>query len=440
MVTRFHALALAALAGASLVSGAAFAQSCTPTHKIDQLVSPGKLTVAMYEYPPFSVTNGGEIGGVDGEMVKSIAKSACLTLAPVVVDPAATIQYVISGKADIAGGDWYRTAERAKVLGLSYPTYLDQMGIYSKDGVSTVAAMVGKQVGTVSGFLWVTDLQKLLGTNLHLYPNPVALAQDLQAGRIQIGVDSYGTGAYAQKKGGYPGIIIKVAEPDPRVRASAEAAQANLLYTKGNASLGAAMDADIEEMHKDGLIAKYLGSFGLDPSGADPRAAHPRRSRPPHTAACVRCDCTVRGLHTRWHRGLRHRPRAAPQPRHADRRPAHASLDPACARPAQARSRRADSDRWCTSRAQPAPAHATYAQGPAPIARAFMSAVVIPLHRLGQRRPSFLRLGVGVTGIARIAGLVGIARQQRQLVFVGFAARAAAGVGAIDRFRCETLL
>ena len=266
MTVRLPAFALACLLAPG---GIALAQSCTPTHKIDQLVTPGKLTVAIYEYPPFSVTSGGDIGGVDGEMLKSIAKSACLTLAPVVVDPAATIQYVISGKADIAGGDWYRTAERAKVLGLSAPTYLDQMGIYSKDGASTVAAMMGKQVGTVSGFLWVTDLQKLLGTNLHLYPNPVALAQDLQAGRIQIGVDSYGTGAYAQKKGGYAGIIIKVAQPDPRVLASTDASQANLLYTKGNASLGAAMDADIAEMHKNGDIGKYLSSFGLDPSGAE---------------------------------------------------------------------------------------------------------------------------------------------------------------------------
>ena len=102
------------------------------------------------------MTAGGEIGGVDGEVAKGIAKMpSAWTLVPVVVDPAATIQYVLSGKADIAAGDWYRTAERAKVLGLSYPLYLDQMGLYSKDGVSTVAALMGKQVGTVSGFLWV---------------------------------------------------------------------------------------------------------------------------------------------------------------------------------------------------------------------------------------------------------------------------------------------
>ena len=261
------------LAGAAMTAllgcGAVAAAACTPAHKIDATVSPGKLTVAIYEYPPFAVTGGAQIAGVDGDILEGVATAECLKLTPVVVDPAATIQYVLAGKADVAAGDWYRTAARAQVLGLSAPTYLDQMGIYSKDGVSTVGSMIGKPVGTVSGFLWVAELQKLLGANLRLYPNPVALAQDLEAGRIQIGVDSYGTGAYAQKRGGYPGIIIKVAAPDPRVQASIQAAQSGFPYTKANASLGAAMDADIMAMHTDGKIAGFLTSYGLSPSGAD---------------------------------------------------------------------------------------------------------------------------------------------------------------------------
>ncbi len=142
--------------------------------------------------------------------------------------------------------------------------YLDQMGIYSK-----VEDLVGKQVGTVSGFLWVADLQKLLGPNLKLFPNPVSLAQDLAAGRVQVAVDSFGTGAYAQKKGGYKGIVIKVAEPDKRVAASMRAAQSTLLYTKGNESLGAVIDANIKAMRADGRIKGFLTSAGLDPSGSD---------------------------------------------------------------------------------------------------------------------------------------------------------------------------
>jgi polar amino acid transport system substrate-binding protein len=258
----------------TLIAGAAFAQECKPAHKVDKLVNPGKFSVAIYEYPPFALTSGGTIGGVDGEIVKAIAKAECLELNPIVVDPAATVQYVISGRADAAVGDWYRTAERAKVLGLSYPTYLDQMGIYSKEGYTKVEDLVGKQVGTISGFLWVADLQKLLGANLRLFPNPVALAQDLAAGRVQVGVDSFATGIYAQKKGGYPGILIKVAEPDKRVASTMQAAQSNVLYTKGNESLGKAIDENIKAMHDDGRLAGFLTSFGLDPSGekvGDPR-------------------------------------------------------------------------------------------------------------------------------------------------------------------------
>jgi polar amino acid transport system substrate-binding protein len=261
-------LGLAVLA-AAFATSAAQAQACKPTH-VFTTIAPGKLTVAIYEYPPFTTASpDGTIGGIDSDIVKRFAAANCLTVVPVVVDPAATVQYVVSGKADVATGDWFRTAERAKVMGLSYPTYLDQMGIYSKTGISKVESLVGKKVGTVSGFLWVADLQKLLGSNLTLYPNPVALAQDLAAGRIDAGVDGYGTGVYAQKKGGYPGIEIKVAEPDQRVQASVEPGQANIIYSKSNNDFGKALDDMIEQLHSNGQLAEILKSYGLDPSSAD---------------------------------------------------------------------------------------------------------------------------------------------------------------------------
>lgn len=261
---------MTALVATSSFAASAWADDCKPAHPF-KTVEPGKLTVAIYEYPPFTTASpdGATIGGVDGDIAKRFAAANCLAVTPVVVDPAATVQYVMSSKADVATGDWYRTAERAKVMGLSYPTYLDQMGIYSKAGLSKVGDLIGKKVGTVSGFLWVAELQKLLGSNLVLYPNPVALAQDLAAGRIEAGVDSYGTGAYAQKRGGYAGIQIKVAEPDERVQASIQAAQANIIYNKSNPDFGAALDDTIRQLHENGGLAEILKSYGLDPSGAN---------------------------------------------------------------------------------------------------------------------------------------------------------------------------
>lgn len=259
-------LLLAASALAALWGGQALAQDCKPAHEF-KTVTPGTLTVSTYEFPPYTTTaQDGTLTGVDGEILKRIAAKECLKLAVTMVDPAAAIQYVVSNRADLTAGDWYRTSERAKVLGLTAPLYLDQMGIFTKEGASTVAALEGKTIGTVQGYLWVSDLQKLFGSKVKLYPNSVALAQDLAAARIDAGADSYSVGIAAQQKGGFAGIQIKVAEPDKRVRATVEASQSGFPFTKSNTALGEALDANIKDLHESGEITKILNAFGLDAS------------------------------------------------------------------------------------------------------------------------------------------------------------------------------
>jgi polar amino acid transport system substrate-binding protein len=263
-------LVLAATTLTALVAtSSAFGEDCKPANTFTT-VQRGKLSVAIYEYPPFtSIATDGSIGGIDSDIAKAIAKRNCLAVEPVVVEAGAVIENVLSKKADIGIGDWYRTAKRAQVLGMSYPTYLDQAAIYSRAGLDTVKDLEGKSVGTVSGFLWVDQLQKVLGDKLVLYPTPVAVAQDLQAGRIEAAVDGYSSGAFAQSKGGFPGIQIKVMKPDERVGSSVAPAQATLLYSKDNPQLGEALDAALKDMHKSGELGNILKANGLDPSGAE---------------------------------------------------------------------------------------------------------------------------------------------------------------------------
>ncbi|CAI3800348.1 hypothetical protein DBADOPDK_02520 [Pseudomonas sp. MM223] len=111
---------LALLAAACVLTGQALAaDSCTPSEHF-KTIKPGSLTVAVYNYPPFTTVAGAnDIGGVDTEVVREIAKRNCLTLVPVIVDPSAVIQNVLSQKVDLGIGDWFRTADRAKVLGMS---------------------------------------------------------------------------------------------------------------------------------------------------------------------------------------------------------------------------------------------------------------------------------------------------------------------------------
>jgi len=258
----------AALASFGLAQAAA-AQDCTPQHQITT-VKPGVLTVAAPTFPPFSIPNAdGTLTGVDGEIVNEIARRECLKVEVAPVEYATAVPYVSSGRADVAIGDFYRTADRAKVVNISAPLYLDEMGLYSKDGVSSLDALAGRKVGTVQGYLWVDEMKKLLGNDLRLYNNYVALYQDLDAGRIDVGADGLAVGTAAQKGGALKGIQIKVAEPDERVATTIKPAQAGLPLSKDNPDLLTAVDEILADMHASGKIVEILGQFDLPASAAD---------------------------------------------------------------------------------------------------------------------------------------------------------------------------
>ncbi|CAN5224351.1 transporter substrate-binding domain-containing protein [soil metagenome] len=266
--------ALCGLVAAGLISvmfgtSLSLAQDCTPKHKFPT-VEEGFLTIAPTTYAPYSwLDDAGEVQGIDGDILKEIAKMECLKIKAVPADPAGVLQYVISGKADATTGDWYRTEERARVLNLSAPLYVDQMAIYSTTGIETVEELIGKEVGSVTGNLWIGDVKKLLGDNLKIYPVSINMQQDLEAGRISVALDGNSIGVVAQKNGALKNIQIKVIKPDPRVAASMEAGQGTFPLNKKNPEILKAFDEDIKELHDNGKIAELLVKHGLDASAAE---------------------------------------------------------------------------------------------------------------------------------------------------------------------------
>lgn len=236
---------------------------CTPVHEFDT-VEEGLLTVAAPEIPPFAHVEGPDSAtGVDIEIVEAIAEMECLDVAYTSVQFAAAIPSVISGRADLAAGAFYRTATRAEEVGLSAPIYLDMMGLISTDGVSTVAEMEELNVGTVDGYLWGEDLKDVLGDGLSVYPSNVEMWADLEAGRIDVGIDGYGVAADLAAGTEYEAVV---GDPDDRVAASVEPVQAALPHTPGNEAFTTALDEDIASLHEDGTIARILEDAGLDPA------------------------------------------------------------------------------------------------------------------------------------------------------------------------------
>ncbi len=259
--------ALAACGGNASSGSTSAAKGCTPAHQFTT-VQKGTLKVASFDLPPFTRFEGTTLTGVDADIINEIAKRECLTVQAQPLDAANVIPAAQNGRADLAAGDWYRTEARAKVVALSDPIYLDQMGIISKDGANTIPALKGQKVGTVEGYLWVTDVQKYLGSGVTTYPTSTAMWQDLQNGRIQVGLDSYAASTYTNTKNN-AGMKVEVAKPFDGVAASLQPAQSAFPMSKSNTALLAAVNDDIEAMKKDGSIAKILTANGLEASAAD---------------------------------------------------------------------------------------------------------------------------------------------------------------------------
>lgn len=269
---RFALPALAAVVSLAAVSltgcsagGSTVSADCKPKHDLTTLEK-GNLKVSLYDLPPFSKFENGQAAGVDGAIINEFAKEECLNVQAASADTAAVIPAVQNKQADAALAAWYRTKARDAIVGLSDPIYTDQMGIISKDGIKTVSALEGKNVGTVSGYLWEEDMKRVLGDKLKLYKSTLDMNQDLKAGRIDVGIDSYGSGIFNNKDGAFK---VEVVEPDSRVASSKEAAQIAIPVTKDNDKLLKALNEFIKTIKADGRLKKMLTDNGLKETAAD---------------------------------------------------------------------------------------------------------------------------------------------------------------------------
>lgn len=265
------ATALVSLLALTIMAASqANAADCEPNANI-LTVNPGNLTVAVFHNPPSVVVSDGQITGLQVAVANSVAKEVCLTVQPMVIDPPAGIQAVISGKADVAIGAWTITEERRQVLGITKPTFKDPLTILSRDGVDSFSDLEGKKVGSVIGFAHNPYTEQIFGGDLSLYPSKLAVLQDLRAGRIEATFYSYIAPTYdkAMGLGDFTDIEIRIAQPDERVPSSLMPPITGLLYTKGNDALGAALDAEIDRMHAEGEFKQLLTEAGLDGSLAD---------------------------------------------------------------------------------------------------------------------------------------------------------------------------
>lgn len=247
------------------IGQAVAAGSCKPNYEF-KTVHPNQVTVALTNTAPYSLEKDGQIAGIDGDLVKKFAADNCLTVSYKIYTYPGAIAAVQTRRADVALGGFYRTAARAKVVALSTPVYLDQLSVASKSGIDTVDGLMGKKVGTVQGYLWVAEMEKIFKNNVSTYPTSLNLAQDLHAGRIDAALDGFGSTVVQNEGHDYKVELLK---KDPRINATLLPTQTAFLLDKSNKPFVQAMDKSIERYRKDGLIAATLKAYKLDPSAAN---------------------------------------------------------------------------------------------------------------------------------------------------------------------------
>lgn len=242
------------------------AASCTAAHPDVQTLVKGKLEVSAYISPPYTVQKGSDINGVDGTIVKKLAQMECLSITISPIAPAAQIAGIQAKRVDLGIGGIYYTADRAKTLSLSSPMYQDGMALLSKSSVSgSIGDLKGKSVGVIQGYLWNTDLQKVLGSgNVKVYQASDGMINDLSNGRLDVGVLTSAEAGYRAKQ--TSGLTSTQVQPTPEVAASQTKGNVVLAIVKDETALTTAFDADIKSLLSNGFIKSALSDNGMDPS------------------------------------------------------------------------------------------------------------------------------------------------------------------------------
>lgn len=263
-------LALVLTGCSSSDSSGNVANDCKPAITVDT-IKEGELQVAGFVSPPSVTTVEGsrdDLGGIDTEVIKKLAKDACLKLVLKTTSPAAGVGDLESKRIDVLIGGIGYTPERAEAFGASTEMYEQPMALISESGASTVDDLMAVDgVGVVQGYRWQEDLEKVLGDKLKVYQSGEAMLNDLKSDRIQIATFDRGEAIVNAEKLNM-GLKVETMAPDDRVAASLEPAKVIVLYTKGNASLGEALDAKINAMKQDGTMDKLLEPTGLGNSNS----------------------------------------------------------------------------------------------------------------------------------------------------------------------------
>lgn len=269
-VTKLAATAIVA-ATALLISGCSATGGSESEIPDASLVTEGQLMVGWSPFMPYISEEGGELVGLDGQIITELAKRLDLEVSGVQSDFAGMLSGVQNSRIDVAIGSINWTEERAESARFTDETYYNPAIVGGKEGTSydSVEDLEGKKVATITGYAWNGALQKMDGVELSLFPNPESVIEEFAAGRVDVIL--------------LDGLVIPyIAEMRPELslstnylKAPTEEQLANIpelvaflpaiisIYVK-DAALEEALNVELRKMVEDGTMDKFIVNAGGD--------------------------------------------------------------------------------------------------------------------------------------------------------------------------------
>jgi ABC-type amino acid transport substrate-binding protein len=126
-------------------------------------IEPGKLKVAVQPYMPYTGVKGGQLEGLDSEILEAVAERLDLEIQPQVTDFNGMLGGVQSRRVDITIGGVAWSEDRQKQGLFTDPPYYSPpaVGVRSGKTYSTIADLEGLSLGTVTGYVWVKSIKAI---------------------------------------------------------------------------------------------------------------------------------------------------------------------------------------------------------------------------------------------------------------------------------------
>lgn len=223
-------------------------------------VSAGKLTMATNAtFPPYEYHEGDKIVGIDAEIAKAVADKLGLELVIEDVEFDSIIAGVQAGKYDIGCAGMTVTEDRLKSVNFStsYATGIQSIIVKEGSPIKTIDDLlkgnykVGVQSGT-TGDIYMSDSERGVGENrIDRFKSGNDAVIALKAGKVDaVCIDNEPAKAYVAANSGL--VILETPYTEEKYA---------IAISKDNEALLAAINKALDELTKDGTIAKIIEKY-----------------------------------------------------------------------------------------------------------------------------------------------------------------------------------